>query len=84
MSRSARAGSASPSGKFATAATRIAPGSCRRAKAARRGQTQTAAFPPGSTWITFTDQVAHKAASGQYAIEQTCSRRRRFLTTKIH
>lgn len=38
----------------------------------QNGQTQTAAFPPGSTWITFTDQVAHKAASGQYAIEQTC------------
>ncbi|HLK59625.1 MAG TPA: Kdo hydroxylase family protein [Chthonomonadaceae bacterium] len=38
----------------------------------QNGQTQTAVFPPGSTWITFTDQVAHKAASGQYAIEQTC------------
>ena len=36
------------------------------------GQTQTAAFPPGSTWISFTDQVAHKALSGQYALEQTC------------
>ena len=38
----------------------------------RDGQTHTAAFPPGSTWISFTDQVAHKALSGQYALEQTC------------
>jgi hypothetical protein len=29
-------------------------------------------FPPGASWITFTDQVAHKALSGQYALEQTC------------
>ena len=29
-------------------------------------------FPPGSTWITFTDQVAHAVVSGQYALEQTC------------
>jgi 3-deoxy-D-manno-oct-2-ulosonic acid (Kdo) hydroxylase len=36
------------------------------------GQRHTAAFPPGSSWITFTDQVAHKALSGQYALEQTC------------
>src|SRR5579871_3430840 len=36
------------------------------------GQRQTAAFPSGSTWISFTDQVAHKAISGQYALEQTC------------
>jgi len=38
----------------------------------KNGQTQTAAFPPGASWITFTDQVAHKALSGQYALEQTC------------
>lgn len=38
----------------------------------RTGQRQTAAFPPGSTWISFTDLVAHKALSGQYAMEQTC------------
>jgi len=36
------------------------------------GQKHTAAFPPGASWITFTDQVAHKALSGQYALEQTC------------
>lgn len=29
-------------------------------------------FPPSSTWITFTDQVAHAVVSGQYALEQTC------------
>jgi hypothetical protein len=36
------------------------------------GQRSTAVFPPGATWISFTDQVAHKALSGQYALEQTC------------
>ena len=36
------------------------------------GQRYTAAFPPGASWITFTDQVAHRALSGQYALEQTC------------
>ena len=38
----------------------------------RTGQRHTAAFPSGSTWISFTDLVAHKALSGQYAMEQTC------------
>jgi hypothetical protein len=28
-------------------------------------------FPPFSTWIVFTDCVAHAVMSGQYAIEQT-------------
>jgi hypothetical protein len=28
-------------------------------------------FPPGSTWIVFTDFVSHAALSGQYALEQT-------------
>ena len=28
-------------------------------------------FPPYSTWLVFTDGVAHAAMSGQYAIEQT-------------
>ena len=28
-------------------------------------------FPPLSTWIVFTDGVAHAAMSGQYALEQT-------------
>jgi hypothetical protein len=28
-------------------------------------------FPPGSTWMCFTDQVLHAALSGQFALEQT-------------
>jgi hypothetical protein len=28
-------------------------------------------FPPGSTWICFTDRVPHAAMSGQFALEQT-------------
>ncbi len=36
------------------------------------GQRDKWVFPPGSTWITFTDQVAHAVLSGQYALEQTC------------
>lgn len=28
-------------------------------------------FPPGSTWLVFTDAVAHAALSGQFAVEQT-------------
>ena len=28
-------------------------------------------FPPGSTWICFTDSVPHAAMSGQFALEQT-------------
>lgn len=34
--------------------------------------TNVHAFPPGATWITFTDAVAHMVKSGQYALEQTC------------
>lgn len=29
------------------------------------------AFPPGSSWIAFTDQVSHAVVSGQHALEQT-------------
>jgi len=29
------------------------------------------AFPAGSTWIVFTDQVSHAAMSGQHVLEQT-------------
>jgi len=29
------------------------------------------AFPPGSTWLVFTDMVSHAALSGRYALEQT-------------
>ncbi|MGR9108650.1 MAG: Kdo hydroxylase family protein [Gammaproteobacteria bacterium] len=28
-------------------------------------------FPPGSSWIVFTDQVSHAAMAGQYLLEQT-------------
>jgi len=28
-------------------------------------------FPPGTTWIVYTDQVSHAAMSGQYLLEQT-------------
>jgi hypothetical protein len=28
-------------------------------------------FPPGSTWICFTDSVPHAVLSGRYAVEQT-------------
>lgn len=28
-------------------------------------------FPPGSTWLVFSDQVSHAAMSGQYMFEQT-------------
>lgn len=30
-------------------------------------------FPPGSSWIVFTDQVSHAALSGQHVLEQTFS-----------
>jgi hypothetical protein len=34
--------------------------------------TQTAVdFPPGSTWLAFTDEVSHAAMAGQYQLEQT-------------
>jgi hypothetical protein len=31
----------------------------------------TKAFPPGSTWVCFSDQTVHAAMSGQYMLEQT-------------
>jgi hypothetical protein len=30
-------------------------------------------FPPGSSWIVFTDQVSHAAMAGQHVLEQTFS-----------
>jgi hypothetical protein len=36
------------------------------------GAPQTAVdFPPGTTWLAFTDQVSHAAMAGQYQLEQT-------------
>jgi 3-deoxy-D-manno-oct-2-ulosonic acid (Kdo) hydroxylase len=37
----------------------------------REAPQQEIAFPAGSTWLCFTDQVLHAAISGQYALEQT-------------
>jgi hypothetical protein len=28
-------------------------------------------FPPGTTWVAFTDQVSHAASAGQFQLEQT-------------
>jgi hypothetical protein len=28
-------------------------------------------FPPGSTWVCFSDQTPHAAMSGQHMLEQT-------------
>ncbi len=28
-------------------------------------------FPPGSTWLVYTDQVSHAAMGGQHLFEQT-------------
>lgn len=36
----------------------------------RAPQTEIA-FPPGSTWACYTDQVMHAALAGQYVLEQT-------------
>ncbi|HZT41283.1 MAG TPA: Kdo hydroxylase family protein [Chthonomonadaceae bacterium] len=38
----------------------------------KTGRRHTFAFPPGATWICFTDQIGHSVLSGQYALEQTC------------
>jgi hypothetical protein len=32
---------------------------------------QVVSFPPGATWMVFTDMVTHAVLSGQYALEQT-------------
>ncbi len=37
-------------------------------------------FAPGSTWMVFTDMVAHSVLSGQYALEQTFLVSRESLT----
>ncbi len=38
----------------------------------REGVRDETPFPPGASWISFTDHIAHAARSGQYALEQTC------------
>ena len=37
----------------------------------RTGPQQTHGFPPGSSWMVFTDQAPHAALQGRYALEQT-------------
>jgi hypothetical protein len=37
----------------------------------QEGPRAAVAFPPGSTWIVFTDMVLHAAVSGRFALEQT-------------
>jgi 3-deoxy-D-manno-octulosonic acid hydroxylase-like protein len=32
---------------------------------------ETVSFPPGATWMVFTDMVTHAVLSGQFALEQT-------------
>jgi hypothetical protein len=41
-------------------------------------------FPPGSTWICFTDTTSHACLSGQYALEQTFMVARESLTAPEH
>ena len=36
-----------------------------------QGTAENFNFPPGSTWLCFTDQVLHGVLSGQYMLEQT-------------
>lgn len=35
------------------------------------GIREKVSFPPGTTWMCFTDQVLHAALAGQFALEQT-------------
>lgn len=37
----------------------------------RRTAKTEIAFPPGTTWLCYTDQVMHAALSGQFVLEQT-------------
>jgi 3-deoxy-D-manno-oct-2-ulosonic acid (Kdo) hydroxylase len=37
----------------------------------QRSEQERVDFPPGSTWLAFTDAVSHAAMAGQYQLEQT-------------
>ncbi|UIM96407.1 Kdo hydroxylase family protein [Yersinia ruckeri] len=37
----------------------------------KNGQQESIEFPPGSSWICFSDQTPHAAMGGQYMLEQT-------------
>ena len=41
---------------------------------------EVVSFPPGSTWMVFTDMVTHAVLSGQFALEQTILIARKSLT----
>jgi len=43
----------------------------RDAQHQQNGIREKIAFPAGTTWLCFTDQVLHAALEGQYALEQT-------------
>jgi len=36
-----------------------------------QGKREAWSFPPGSSWMVYTDMVPHAVLSGQYALEQT-------------
>lgn len=41
-------------------------------------------FPPGSSWMVYTDMVPHAVLAGQYALEQTCLVAREALLAPAH
>ena len=45
---------------------------------------EVVSFPPGSTWMVFTDMVTHAVLSGQFALEQTFLIARQSLTHPEH
>jgi hypothetical protein len=44
-----------------------------------RAATEEFDFPPGSSWMVFTDMVSHSVLSGQFALEQTLLIERRSM-----
>lgn len=38
----------------------------------KNGRLHTLQFAPDTSWMCFTDQIAHAVLSGQFALEQTC------------
>jgi hypothetical protein len=46
-------------------------GAKRDATYQKSGPQSDIAFPPGTSWLCYTDQVLHAALAGQYALEQT-------------
>ena len=36
-----------------------------------QGKREAWSFPPGSSWMVYTDMVPHAVLAGQYALEQT-------------